>query len=157
MERSSYTTTPQRMKQQRLSVSSGNGSPFRGSAGSGGGSVLHNNAMTAANNDRYNHLVKIEGGKVRCTLCNSLYSCLVSARAHTIRVHEQPEYFECCFCKKIFRTKLNFRSHLNLSHGVKGSNLVASYGRLVDVAEFAAEDSNNVIDGSADEIIIDSL
>ena len=146
------------MKQQRLSVSSGNGSPFRGSAGSGGGSVLHNNAMAAANNDRYNHLVKIEGGKVRCTLCNSLYSCLVSARAHTIRVHEQPEYFECCFCKKIFRTKLNFRSHLNLSHGVKGSNLVASYGRLVDVAEFAAEDSNNVIDGgSADEIIIDSL
>jgi len=158
VERSSYTTTPQRMKQQRLSVSSGNGSPFRGSAGSGGGSVLHNNAMAAAaNNDRYNHLVKIEGGKVRCTLCNSLYSCLVSARAHTIRVHEQPEYFECCFCKKIFRTKLNFRSHLNLSHGVKGSNLVASYGRLVDVAEFAAEDSNNVIDGSADEIIIDSL
>ena len=140
----------QRMKQQRLSVSSGNGSPFRGSTGSA------NNAIAAANNDRYNHLVKIEGGKVRCTLCNSLYSCLVSARAHTIRVHEQPEYFECCFCKKIFRTKLNFRSHLNLSHGVKGSNLVASYGRLVDVAEFAAEDSN-VIESAEAEIIIDSL
>ena len=117
------------------------------------GSEIQKNKLES----RYNHLVKIEGGKVRCTLCNSLYSCLVSARAHTIRVHEQPEYFECCFCKKIFRTKLNFRSHLNLSHGVKGSNLVASYGRLVDVAEFAAEDSNNVIDGSADEIIIDSL
>lgn len=92
---------------------------------------------------RWAHLIKLPDGKVRCTLCNSIYSCLVSARAHTVRVHEQPEYFECCFCKKIFRTKLNFRSHLNLSHGVKGSNLVASYGRLVDEAEFEQAEAKN--------------
>ena len=104
------------------------------------------------------HLIKLEGGKVRCTLCNSLYSCLVSARAHTVRVHEQPEYFECCFCKKIFRTKLNFRSHLNLSHGVKGSNLVASYGRLVDEAEFADQSAGDpLMDSAAAEVIIDTL
>ena len=115
--------------------STGNGSAKKG----GGGS------SSTGPDPRYLHLEKLEGGKVRCNLCNSLYSCLVSARAHTIRVHEQPEYFECCFCKKIFRTKLNFRSHLNLSHGVKGSNLVASYGRLVDVAEFAAEGMPNGI------------
>ena len=117
---------------------------------------------------RYQHLIKLEGGKVRCTLCNSLYSCLVSARAHTVRVHEQPEYFECCFCKKIFRTKLNFRSHLNLSHGVKGSNLVASYGRLVDETEFAdqsagladqnASSFDPLVEGAAAaEVIIDTL
>lgn len=107
---------------------------------------------------RYQHLIKLEGGKVRCTLCNSLYSCLVSARAHTVRVHEQPEYFECCFCKKIFRTKLNFRSHLNLSHGVKGSNLVASYGRLVDEAEFADQSAGDpLMEGAAAEVIIDTL
>jgi len=88
------------------------------------------------NQERYAHLIKLEDGKVRCALCNSVYSCLVSARAHTIRVHEHPEYFECCFCKRIFRTKLNFRSHLNLSHGIKGSNLVAQYGKLVDVNAF---------------------
>ena len=144
--------SPQR-KQQRLMSSTGNGS-----AKKGGGS-------STGPDPRYLHLEKLEGGKVRCNLCNSLYSCLVSARAHTIRVHEQPEYFECCFCKKIFRTKLNFRSHLNLSHGVKGSNLVASYGRLVDVAEFAAEgiaDPSQMLESSismdnSSEIIIDSL
>jgi len=96
-------------------------------------------ASKLSNQERYAHLMKLEDGKVRCTLCNSVYSCLVSARAHTIRVHEHPEYYECCFCKRIFRTKLNFRSHLNLSHGVKGSNLVASYGRLIDVGEFTEE------------------
>jgi len=145
--------SPQR-KQQRLMSSTGNGS-----AKKGGGS------SSTGPDPRYLHLEKLEGGKVRCNLCNSLYSCLVSARAHTIRVHEQPEYFECCFCKKIFRTKLNFRSHLNLSHGVKGSNLVASYGRLVDVAEFAAEgiaDPSQMLESSismdnSSEIIIDSL
>jgi uncharacterized C2H2 Zn-finger protein len=93
-------------------------------------------ATKLSNQERYAHLIKLEDGKVRCTLCNSVYSCLVSARAHTIRVHEHPEYFECCFCKRIFRTKLNFRSHLNLSHGIKGSNLVAQYGKLVDVNDF---------------------
>ena len=97
-----------------------------------------------SNQERYAHLIKLEDGKVRCTLCNSIYSCLVSARAHTVRVHEQPDYFECCFCKRIFRTKLNFRSHLNLSHGVKGSNLVASYGRLVDPSEFSHADATHL-------------
>ena len=84
---------------------------------------------------RYDHLVKLASGRVKCNLCNSTYSCLISARAHTVRVHEQPEYFECSLCTKIFRTKLNFRSHLNLSHGIKGSNLVAKYGRLVDMVD----------------------
>jgi len=101
------------------------------------------NRNQASNQERYAHLIKLEDGKVRCTLCNSIYSCLVSARAHTVRVHEQPDYFECCFCKRIFRTKLNFRSHLNLSHGVKGSNLVASYGRLVDPNEFTNAENNS--------------
>jgi uncharacterized C2H2 Zn-finger protein len=93
-------------------------------------------ATKISNQERYAHLIKLDDGKVRCNLCNSVYSCLVSARAHTIRVHEQPDYFECCFCKRIFRTKLNFRSHLNLSHGIKGSNLVAQYGKLVDVNDY---------------------
>ena len=104
------------------------------------------NRSQASNQERYAHLIKLEDGKVRCTLCNSIYSCLVSARAHTVRVHEQPDYFECCFCKRIFRTKLNFRSHLNLSHGVKGSNLVASYGRLVDPNEFTNAENNSAHD-----------
>ena len=99
-------------------------------------------SSTTNSESRYNHLDKLESGRVRCNLCNSTYSCLISARAHTVRVHEQPDYFECSLCAKIFRTKLNFRSHLNLSHGIKGSNLVAKYGRLVDmVDEYNMEDS----------------
>ena len=96
----------------------------------------HSQFKTSINQERYSHLIKLNAGKVRCTLYNLVYSCLISTRAHTIRVHEHPEYYSCCFCKRIFRTKLNFWSHLNLSHSIKGSNLVAQYGRLVDVNEF---------------------
>lgn len=121
-------------------VASGS-NPQTGGHGSSGAKIQKLKPKTdrepkSTNQERYAHLIKLEDGKVRCALCNSVYSCLVSARAHTIRVHEHPEYFECCFCKRIFRTKLNFRSHLNLSHGIKGSNLVAQYGKLVDVNAF---------------------
>ena len=109
---------------------------------------LSNNRSTSkrsgskTDDPRYEHLIKLESGRVRCGLCNSTYSCLISARAHTVRVHEQPEYFECSLCSRIFRTKLNFRSHLNLSHGIKGSNLVAKYGRLVDMMDEYVESSD---------------
>jgi len=129
----------------------------QGASGSGNHKIAgksSKSATMAAHAERYAHLIKLEGGKVRCNLCNSVYSCLVSARAHTIRVHEHPEYYECCLCKRIFRTKLNFRSHLNLSHGIKGSNLVAQYGKLVDVNQYQeanyAEEFN-----SESDIIID--
>lgn len=99
-------------------------------------------SSSAKDDSRYDHLVKLPSGRVRCNLCSSTYSCLISARAHTVRVHEQPDYFECSLCSKIFRTKLNFRSHLNLSHGIKGSNLVAKYGRLVDMMDDYVESSD---------------
>ena len=125
----------------RISLTTGSGS-----SGSGSSSPKKSSSGAGKQDDsRYDHLVKLENGRVRCNLCSSTYSCLISARAHTVRVHEQPEYFECSLCGKIFRTKLNFRSHLNLSHGIKGSNLVAKYGRLIDMMDDYVESSDMIV------------
>ena len=121
----------------RISLGTGSGS------GSGPSSPRKSSGGRV-DDSRYDHLVKLENGRVRCNLCSSTYSCLISARAHTVRVHEQPDYFECSLCNKIFRTKLNFRSHLNLSHGIKGSNLVAKYGRLIDMMDEYVESSDMI-------------
>ena len=82
------------------------------------------------------NLVELKNGKIRCSLCNLNYSCYISARAHCKRVHADPEYNECNLCKQIFPNRMNFRTHLNLSHGITGSNLVSQHGRLVDINEF---------------------
>ena len=60
-------------------------------------------------------------------------------------------------CKRIFRTKLNFRSHLNLSHGIKGSNLVAQYGKLVDVNQYQEANHAEEFNSEADYIIDQQL
>lgn len=131
-----------------ISLTTGGPRPSVGS-GHGSGSSSPRKSSSGAgkqdNDSRYDHLVKLENGRVRCNLCSSTYSCLISARAHTVRVHEQPEYFECSLCGKIFRTKLNFRSHLNLSHGIKGSNLVAQYGRKIDMMDDYVESSDMIV------------
>ena len=85
---------------------------------------------------RFINLIELKNGKVRCSLCNLDYSCNISARAHCKRVHADPEYNECNLCKQIFPNRMNFRTHLNLSHGITGSNLVSQHGRLVDINEF---------------------
>ena len=87
--------------------------------------------------------MELKDGKVRCLLCNFDFS-RVGARAHCKRVHSNLEYeyveykyeYECNLCNRFFSKRMNFRSHLNSAHGVRGSNLVEQYGRLVDVNEF---------------------
>ena len=48
---------------------------------------------------------------------------------------------------------MNFRSHLNLSHGIKGSNLVAQYGKLVDVNQYQEANHAEEFNSESDIII----
>jgi hypothetical protein len=47
-------------------------------------------------------------------------------------VHEPPEYFECCLCKKVIKTSIMFRSHIYQKHGIRGKDIVNSYGQRIE-------------------------
>jgi hypothetical protein len=84
-----------------------------------------------ASSRRYVHLVKLSDGRSRCDLCNKLFASWGNAVNHSQRLHEESESYECCICKKVIRNKLSFRTHINMAHGIRGKNLVKSYGKLV--------------------------
>ena len=80
---------------------------------------------------RYSNLTLLSDGRVKCNLCAKVLSNAKTAKQHTASMHEAPEYFECVLCKRVFNNRPNFRGHINHSHGIRGRDLVGSYGRAV--------------------------
>jgi hypothetical protein len=71
-------------------------------------------------------------GRFQCGICKRFLANAKCAKQHASNVHGNPEYFECLLCKKIFGNRPNFRAHVS-SHGIRGRDLVGSYGRAVNV------------------------
>lgn len=85
--------------------------------------------------DLRQHLRANPDGSSRCTICNLLFKNMTTGRQHFKIAHEPPEYYQCCFCQKVLRTKIIFRSHIYQKHGVRGRDIVNSYGQRVDPPE----------------------
>lgn len=70
-----------------------------------------------------------EDGRAQCIVCGSMYSNQGVARMHVIRMHLEPELFQCVICNAVIRHRLDFAKHVNRRHGIKGAkNIVKSYG-----------------------------
>ena len=81
--------------------------------------------------DMSTSLITLPDGSCRCIVCNDLFRCRTNARVHFERAHAAPEYYECCFCKRVVKSKYNFRVHVNMTHGVRGKNTLEQYGKIV--------------------------
>jgi hypothetical protein len=73
-------------------------------------------------------------GRVQCGLCKRFFANAKCAKQHAANIHGSPEYIECLLCKKIIGSRPNFRTHIS-SHGIRGRDLVSSYGRTVSLPQ----------------------
>ena len=75
-----------------------------------------------------------EDGKFECAKCNKKFSNFFSARAHAARKHVQ--LFQCQKCENYKGNKSQLKSHLELSHELKGNkNLISKYGLKLNNSE----------------------
>jgi hypothetical protein len=81
------------------------------------------------------HLRLNPDGSCLCSTCNLIFKNPTTARQHVKIVHEPPEYFECCLCQKVVNTSILFRSHIYQKHGIRGRDIVNSYGRRIGPLE----------------------
>ena len=77
------------------------------------------------------HLHENPDGGCRCTTCNQLFKSRTTARQHIRICHIPPEFYECCLCKKVLKSKIMFRSHVYSAHEIRGRDIVNSYGQRV--------------------------
>ena len=85
--------------------------------------------LLAADSGQY--LTTFDDGTCRCMICNTLFRCRSIAYVHFERAHQTPEFVECCLCKKVIKNKYNFRVHINLTHGIRGKQILEKYGQIV--------------------------
>ena len=85
------------------------------------------------------HLWFNADGSTRCVTCGNMFKNPTTAKNHVKIVHGPPEFYECCLCKQVINSKIMFRMHVFRKHGVRGKDILNTYGRRVDAPDGAFE------------------
>ena len=68
--------------------------------------------------------------KAECNACHMIFKSPPNCRAHVVRAHGPPVFFQCKICDKVVKGSSMFRDHTQKRHGVRGVNIVENYAKI---------------------------
>ncbi len=92
--------------------------------------LLKRSQLLSAWEGRFDHLDELPDGRMKCTLCGKDFASRMSAVNHTNNIHLFTEAIECSICNRVFKNKLNFRTHILRTHHIRGKDIVQTYGKV---------------------------
>lgn len=68
--------------------------------------------------------------QAECNSCHMLFKSPPNCRAHVLRMHAPPVFFQCKICDKVTKGSSMFRDHVQKRHGVRGVHIVENYAKI---------------------------